>query len=1425
MTNKTDNINSHKSLLSHNMQKFWQQIHAHEINTTLESFHVWQQASHNHKETNTQQSENRTTSIQQLCRFISQQIEHCHQQILALHERYGTFSSQTQRSATEDEQWQHQIAFLEYMGYTKNQIHKDQQAKKRWFGNDAIKDRYQNKTAKNEHTLCFLLERLGQLIQLMASECQPVDTQKLIQALKLEVLLTPLLQYENDDRVAFEAVRCLRVAFDRQSKEMIEELAPLLTPLVYRLASEPNQPVWVQTESLALLFSFGLDSANRLLQHRLEKHSELSVDIFFRARALIVILDYQASITPSKLAKLINLIMLDSSIYVRQQLCEKLPELPQDLRFNIFSTITKKDDAHQVRAKAWLSLEPLLKACFIDNLGKNLKPPLPLNEQIIKYLKRYIDSLKYETDALMLRLLMDICVPILKVIKKNNSYQQKDFYTQCHERLTTLHTNHEETRVRRWAAVAREQLWQCRQPPLESLNLHTLNELSLAQVKSIKRPNMGNAELGRHLAALSKQGFGFDVSSKKNKLTVRGGYTLHFRLWRVLHEWRHPQTDKRQNYNHTQGRVFYGNLQVPAQLLAESSETKVPGEPVINEQEQGWRPFLPLVDQVLSSLDQGWPTRAVKLYTSEGITKISPPNNLFKRLWAKLYISFHFKRFSILRNWQEHDETPAHSYLQAFMHLGFTFSHQPYQEHETPLPIDSRVAKFFPSFLPFYSLTEFWRELQNYFYSVYQNTLEQLTLFLFTITALFFGQHFWLNQQFRKARELIPFVIGGWGTRGKSGTERLKAALFNAHGISLVSKSTGCEAQFLYAPLHRPLKELFLFRPFDKASIWEQLHLTRLAAKLKVNILLWECMGLTPRYISILQQQWMQDDLATITNCYPDHEDIQGPSGIDIPKVMMRFVPKNATFITSEDTMSPLLESAARDNNSHYHHVNWHDGYLIAPEILARFPYEEHPTNIALVLKMAEVLGFDKDMAIKAMADNVVPDLGVLRVYPQSCVQRRKLIFINGMSANERLAALSNWHRLQLDKITPNQNPETWLTTVVNNRADRIARSQVFAKMLVNDLSSDMHFLIGTNVDGLLKYIESNWQERIDNLNLTAYSAQISNSNPDNKSKGGNSRELLNQKFVQICEYIRIPTDIHLPQLRIQAMLTGLELAQAQEISTLWQSKDQFISRLAQLKIEDQEAIIRYSEQAEQELLTYQQWYQCIMNTDKTIDFQKLRDQLWQWYRQRLVVIDDVHASGNILIRHMIQKTPPGLCNKMIGLQNIKGTGLDFIYRWQNWDTTYKLCQTMNGRMPVLAEGAAKALSNITDFGLLDEELVIKTCDVVRTHKFAQTEIFQAEINHIEANVKQQLKEISKSFNIQNHNSFFDKFIAGVEEFFDAGKSVTRRKISEKIYQDLSDQRISLERATYELQNINKEQKGGWLSQIIKKRFGSTNNQ
>jgi len=115
-------------------------------------------------------------------------------------------------------------------------------------------------------------------------------------------------------------------------------------------------------------------------------------------------------------------------------------------------------------------------------------------------------------------------------------------------------------------------------------------------------------------------------------------------------------------------------------------------------------------------------------------------------------------------------------------------------------------------------------------------------------------------------------------------------------------------------------------------------------------------MGLTPAYVAILQQQWMRDDLSTITNTYPDHEDLQGPAGINIPQVMTDFIPRDATLITSEEQMLPILADDAAAKNTRLHSVGWLEAGLITSDLLKRFSYAEHPFNIALVTRLAAEL-------------------------------------------------------------------------------------------------------------------------------------------------------------------------------------------------------------------------------------------------------------------------------------------------------------------------------------------------------------------------------------------------------------------------------------------------------------------------------------
>lgn len=686
----------------------------------------------------------------------------------------------------------------------------------------------------------------------------------------------------------------------------------------------------------------------------------------------------------------------------------------------------------------------------------------------------------------------------------------------------------------------------------------------------------------------------------------------------------------------------------------------------------------------------------------------------------------------------------------------------------------------------------------DYFFSLYGNSLSDLSLFLVIAGLLFIGRNSWITYQISKARMAIPLSIGGWGTRGKSGTERIKAAVFNALGYSIISKTTGCEAMFMQSWRFGKLREMFLFRPYDKATIWEQTNVVRGADELHSQIFLWECMGLTPAFISILQKQWMRDDIATITNTYPDHEDLQGPAGYNIPEVMTHFIPKNSQLFTTEEQMLPILQEAANQNNTPCHHLGWLQAGLLSDDVLSRFPYEEHPFNIALVLALGASIGIDRDFALKEMADWVIPDLGVLKQYPPVKLYGRTLEFINGMSANERLGCLGNWERMNFANHDYTKQTDIWLTTVVNNRADRIARSRSFAKMLVEDLSADCHYLIGTNLKGMRGYIDESWQQMIDSKNIW--------------SDGATPTEVLDN-WQTMAQQMRIPTTLNIVKHRLLAMLTGIACPNPSAISeTLLKDPDIVLSETT-LDPEILKAVQSQLNKDLQSLHEFEHVKNQIANAataDHTAIEISIKTQYQLWFQRKLIFFDDEHICGDDLIKGICSFSPPGLINRIMGIQNIKGTGLDFVYRWQAWESCY------NAGMKLLSKDRTTALAGLNDmstfqeYGILCKEWMEHIISTVKHTKIAQNEQFQAELAIVEDRFQRTL-QTQESVNI-TETTKLHRLIDFIELFADAGEAVKRRKTANRIYHDLVNQRISQERAVIELKQLNRDQKNsGWL--------------
>ena len=1290
-----------------------------------------------------------------VCDFLADSIAADCQQIETTRFRHGQFLRKFNKAGSEEERHTLLLDQSRLLGASPAQLAGDRAALRRWFGADALADRLYARVAALERQIAVALYLLAQQAQAILRDAGDNAWAALWARLGVEASARSLFAFEGHPRVklaAFSALATALIGLPPQQREGAVEASTL--QFIYRCALDSHQPVWLQVEAIELLWALAPASFIEAARLRLTRRGG-GDDFFVRRRALL----QAARALPSQpqAAPLLTLALQDESPYVRQGLALALADAPSASVLDCLPALLA-DPAAQVRGQALLALAGLFT--------KNQDLPL------LDWLTRQLAT---DTDSFVLRTALFATSELLAHLGPDPQ-RGGSALARLRQAVGQLHQTATDLKVRRWAAQTLSHFTLQADPALQDL-VRDLGQVVAACPPGQHRrlppafDGVTAEQLGRAALFLVQADHPLDFERRFGHWRVHRGHRFGFRLWRWLHEFRHPSPDKRQAFSHTIGRVFHGHVRVPSPILAELAATKVPGEPLHQASEGGWRPYLPLPDELMSSLDLPRSRHPLRIFTSEGVTEVSPPASLLRRLPMRAQLCWRFAEVAQARNWQEDaQQTPDH-YIRLLRESGFTVRFVPHPA----TPADPAVSRFFPAGLVFgLQGEEFGQQLQDYFFSVYGNTLFQLTVLVSAAVAAFVIRHGLSNLSVQRSRNDIPLVMGGWGTRGKSGTERLKAGLFNGLGYSVVSKTTGCEAMFLHSHPYQSLREMFLFRPYDKATIWEQHDVTRIASALRADVLLWECMALTPAFVELLQKRWMRDDLSTITNTFPDHEDVQGPAGINIPEVMTHFIPRQSLLLTSEEQMLPILSTAAERLGTVIKGVGWLEAGLLTPDILGRFPYQEHPDNIALVVRMATELDVAPDFALKEMADRVVPDLGVLKVYPEACIDGRRLSFVNGMSANERFGCLGNWYRLGFDKIDMDRQPDTLISTVVNNRADRIARSRVFASILVNDISADLHFLIGSNLEGLLGYIKEAWAGHVATLSLW----------PD-------SGESPLAVFESQARRLRVPYTKERQAARLAVMLGSADQIAAftGQDGSAREEYDAFAARLNGVG----------------------------PKPDKQLD-NDFHRQLWHWFERKLVVVSDYYASGNKIIQLIADHTPPGLHNRVMGIQNIKGTGLDFVYRWQAWALCHGACADLRAGDGASYRRGVAALSTFQEYGVLSEAHVRDTLRLARLSPHGHLAMMQSQLSQIDDNLEQAMAGVRSQLGASREQSRIERLVLVLEGLVDAGDAIRRRKLANQIYRDLIAQRISHARAAIELLKLTQQQKGGWLYAQVRDR-------
>jgi poly-gamma-glutamate synthase PgsB/CapB len=318
---------------------------------------------------------------------------------------------------------------------------------------------------------------------------------------------------------------------------------------------------------------------------------------------------------------------------------------------------------------------------------------------------------------------------------------------------------------------------------------------------------------------------------------------------------------------------------------------------------------------------------------------------------------------------------------------------------------------------------------------------------ILAVLGVFLGIEIFRLRSHKKALAKIPERIHVNGSRGKSSVTRLIGAAMRATGKVTVTKTTGTAPRFIMPDGC----ELAIFRA-GKPNIIEQLRVVKRAAGLKAEVLVMECMAVTPEYISTLEKEIIRSTLGVITNIREDHLDVMGPTMYDVTVNVARSLPANGTAYTAEKKWFRVLETEARARGTELIQAREE---TVSDKEMAGFSYVEHKENVAIALAVVDRYGIAREKALAAM-HAARPDPGVLRETHVATVTG-PMHFFNALAANDPDSSILIWNMACARRAGKR-------IAVLILRSDRIQRTEGFARVLGSLLLADSYIIAGSSV-------------------------------------------------------------------------------------------------------------------------------------------------------------------------------------------------------------------------------------------------------------------------------------------------------------------------------------------------------------------------
>lgn len=310
----------------------------------------------------------------------------------------------------------------------------------------------------------------------------------------------------------------------------------------------------------------------------------------------------------------------------------------------------------------------------------------------------------------------------------------------------------------------------------------------------------------------------------------------------------------------------------------------------------------------------------------------------------------------------------------------------------------------------------------------------------------------------------IPHRVLVNGIRGKSSITRLCAGALRGGGRTVVAKTTGTAARFIFPDA----TEEPIYRKFGIANVVEQIGIVRRASAYHPDALVMECMAVAPALQEINQTKLIRSTIGVVCNVREDHLAEMGPTLDDVARSLSRSMPVSGICVTAERDRLEILRAEAAKRDCRLICV---DPDSVTDDEMRGFGWITFKENVAIALAVADLLGVSRTQALQGMWA-APPDPGVLSV-EQYTLGVKRLRFANIFAANDPESTLMNVAQLERQGLI--RRP---LYVLVNCRPDRVERNGQMGS-IVEEIDPDGIVLIGEPTRSARSRIAAAWQDRV----------------------------------------------------------------------------------------------------------------------------------------------------------------------------------------------------------------------------------------------------------------------------------------------------------------------------------------------------------